>query len=289
MIHVLVTGSSGQLGQVLQETLSTDTNIQVVYTTREMLDITQYEKLQAYLIRRPVHFIINCAAYTQVDLAETAKEVAYTINAVAPGYLAMLAKELRFTLLHISTDYVFEGLFAKILTEEMPAKPVNYYGTTKLLGEKNILSQNTSAYIIRTSWLYSHIGNNFLTRLLNSFSKETQIHMTYEQVSSPTYTMDLAKALWQIIQLIYRDSKKYAPGIYHYANEGVASKYDFAWYVYKKFNPSCKLLPKNFSYFINSAKRPSYTVFDKEKIKNAFGITIPHWQESLADCLHNIR
>jgi dTDP-4-dehydrorhamnose reductase len=288
MINVLITGGQGQLAQALAHTQPRNSDLIVTYTSKQELDITDQRQLCTYLQNNPIHYLINCAAYTQVDKAETDRTNANEINALAPGYLANLAKKLNFTLLHISTDYVFEGLIANPLTEDMPTNPINYYGQTKLSGEQHILAENTSAYIIRTSWLYSTIGNNFLTRLLNRSLHEKHISMSYEQTSSPTYAPDLAKAIWKILYQLNQNPNQYQPGIYHYANEGVASRYDFAWKTSSIRGTKSKIIAQPSNTSGGGAKRPAYTVLDKEKIKQTFGITIPCWQESLAHCLHHI-
>lgn len=287
-IKVLVTGYPGQLAQALSHTQITHDQLAVTYTSKEDLDITDLDQLAAYLQASPTQYLINCAAYTQVDLAEKNHASAKLINATAPGYLAKLSKELGFTLLHISTDYVFEGVLAQPLTEIMPTSPINYYGQTKLAGEQNILLHNISAYIIRTSWLYSPYGNNSLTRLLARATQEKHINMVYDQVSSPTYALDLAQAIWKIVTLLAQKKGQYKPGIYHYTNQGVASRYDFAWNVSKQVGLTCEIhaqLSKNLPSF---ARRPAYTVLDTTNIQQTFGITIPHWQESLTRCLHDI-
>lgn len=289
MIKVLITGSNGQLGQALQHTQSEARfPMSVTYTTRTDLDITDKKQLFNYLQHNAIQYLINCAAYTQVDLAESQPIDAYRTNEQAPGALAMLAKELNFTLLHISTDYVFEGANPTPLTEDMLTNPINYYGQTKLGGEHNILAQDTSAYIIRTSWLYSTLGNNFLTRLMKRFLHERSISMAYDQISSPTYAPDLAKAIWEIIFQLTHNPNACPPGIYHYANEGLASRYDFAWQISNKLfkHAGIRIDPSNT--FQGRAKRPAYTVFDKQKIKQTFGLTIPYWQNSLDHCLQNI-
>lgn len=287
-IKILVTGYPGQLAQALGRTQPAYEKLAVTYTSRKELDITNLDQVVAYLQANPIQYLINCAAYTQVDLAERDPASAARVNTTAPGYLANLAKELGFTFLHISTDYVFEGMLAQPLTEIMPTSPINYYGQTKLAGEQRILLSNRSAYIIRTSWLYSSYGNNSLTRLLARTVRDKQIHMVYDQVSSPTYALDLAQAIWEIVALLGQNNDRYQPGIYHYANQGVASKYDFAWNVSKQMGLACEIRARLAEKLTSFAKRPSYTVLDTTNIQQTFGINIPHWQESLARCLHDI-
>jgi dTDP-4-dehydrorhamnose reductase len=287
-IQVLVTGYPGQLAQALSHTQNMCDQLAVTYTSKEELDIANLYQAAVYLEANPIQYLINCAAYTQVDLAENNHAIVKHINATAPGYLAKLSNELGFTLLHISTDYVFEGNLAQPLTETMPTSPINYYGQTKLEGEQNILAYNATAYIIRTSWLYSLYGNNSLTRLLARTAQEKHINMVYDQVSSPTYAPDLAQAIWEIIILLDKKKGQYQPGIYHYANQGVASKYDFAWNVNNQVGIGGEIhaqLSKNLPSF---AKRPAYTVLDTTKIQQTFELHIPHWQESLTRCLRGI-
>ncbi len=287
-IQVLVTGYPGQLAQALSHTQTTRDQLAVTYTSKEELDIANLDQLAAYLQDNPIQYLINCAAYTQVDLAEKNHALVKHINATAPGYLAKLSNELGFTLLHISTDYVFGGTLAQPLTEHMPTSPINYYGQTKLEGEQNILAYNATTYIIRTSWLYSLYGNNSLTRLLARAAQEKHINMVYNQVSSPTYALDLAQAIWEIIILLVQKKGQYQPGIYHYANQGVASKYDFAWNVNKLVGLSGEIHAQLSKNLPSLAKRPTYTVLNTTKIQQTFGLHIPHWQESLARCLRDI-
>lgn len=287
-ISVLVTGYPGQLAQALTHTQASYRQLAAAYTSQKKLDITNLKQLRAYLQANPIEYLVNCAAYTQVDLAEKNHQLAKLVNATAPGYLAKLSKELGFTLLHISTDYVFEGVLAEPLTETMVSSPINYYGQTKLAGEQNIFQHTHEAYIIRTSWLYSLYANNSLTRLLASINQEKQISMVYDQVSSPTYAVDLAQTIWQIITLLTQNKGQYQPGIYHYANKGVASRYDFAWNVIRKMNLAYQIRAQFAKELISFAKRPAYTVLNTTKIQKSFGVTIPHWQESLTRCLKNI-
>jgi dTDP-4-dehydrorhamnose reductase len=287
-VKVLVTGYPGQLAQALAYTQNTYDQLAVTYTSKEELDITRLDQLTAYLQTHPIQYLINCAAYTQVNTAEKDQLNAQLVNARAPGYLAKLSQELGFTLLHISTDYVFEGMLAQPLTEVMSTAPINYYGQTKLAGEQAILAQQPSAYIIRTSWLYSPYGNNTLTRLLMHASQEKQIQMVYDQLSSPTYALDLAQTIWEMINLLANNRALYQPGIYHYANQGVASRYDFAWNVSKQMGLACKIQAQLSQDSTALAKRPWYTVLNTASIQKTFGITIPHWQESLSRCLQTI-
>lgn len=288
MIKVLVTGARSQLAQALAHTQAAYPGFQVTFQPRHELDITNLCQLRTYLSAHPINYLVNCAAYTDVDKAEQEQAQAFAVNALGPGYLASLAKDLGFTLFHISTDYVFEGKLAQPLTESMPTKPVNYYGQTKLAGEQRVLAQSSSAYIVRTSWLYGAVGTNFFTKLLARASQDQVIRMVYEQISSPTYAHDLAKALWAMIDKLTQAPGAYPPGIYHYANEGVASRYDWAWSMIKQAGLACRVIPGLSSDFPGLAQRPAYSVLSKEKIKQTFDLSIPHWQESLCRCIDGL-
>lgn len=287
-VKVLVTGYPGQLAQALAYTQTAHEQLAVTYTSKKELDIANLGQLTAYLQDNPVQYLVNCAAYTQVDLAEKERLNAQLINTTSPGYLAKLSTELGFTLLHISTDYVFEGMLAQPLTTTMPTSPINYYGQTKLAGEQAILLHTTSAYMIRTSWLYSPYGNNWLTRFLARAAQERKIYLPYDQVSSPTYALDFAQAIWKIISLLSQNKDLYQPGIYHYANQGIASRYDVAWHISQQMGLVCKVIAQLSKESDSFAKRPAYTVLDTTNTQHTFGITIPHWQESLTRCLQNI-
>jgi len=294
MISILVTGAHSQLALALAHTQSGYKNLQVVFAPKNTLDITDLEQLCAYLSRHPIDYLINCAAYNQVDAAESDQAQAFAVNAQGPLYLAFLAKACPFTLVHISTDYVFGGELAQPLQEDMLTDPINYYGYTKLAGEQavlaqNILIQNPLAYIIRTSWLYSSMGNNFLTRFLARSAKESTITMAYDQVASPTYAHDLAEAIWTIILKHRQNPAQYLPGIYHYANEGVASRYDFAWAISQYVGLSCQIRPGLTQDFPQVAQRPAYSVLSKDKVKKTFGLNIAHWQDSLSRCMYHLK
>lgn len=289
MIKVLVTGASGQLAQALACTQASYPDLVTTFHTKQTLDITKPTQLAAHLSTHPINYLINCAAYTNVEQAEQEQDRAWAVNALAPSYLASLAKELGFTLLHISTDYVFGGELAQPLSESMPTRPVNYYGQTKLEGEKRVLAHNPSAYIIRTSWLYSTVGTNFFTKVLALASQNKAIRIVYDQISSPTYANDLAKAIWEMISKLDQAHSQYPPGIYHYANEGIASRYDFAWAIIKQTGLACQVKPGLSKDFPSIAQRPAYSVLSKARIKQTFKISIPYWQESLAHCIDQLR
>jgi dTDP-4-dehydrorhamnose reductase len=286
--NILITGAGGQLGQALAATQPLLKGLTAIYATRPIVDITQKAGLADYLQAHPIKFVVNCAAYTNVDQAETDKLTARAINTLGPENLASLAEEFGFTLLHISTDYVFKGNIAQPLDETMPPEPINYYGHTKLMGEQAIQAYPIHFYIIRTSWLYSPIGQNSFTRLQERIVTGQPIRIAYDQVGSPTYAGDLALAIWQILEKLYQEPHRYPPGIYHYANQGVASRYDFAWNACKMAQWERTILPAQAASFIGFAPRPAYTVLATDHIQATFGLTIRHWQEGLAACLSHI-
>ncbi len=288
MVRVLVSGAHSQLAQCLAYTQASFEGLQATFLSKQALDITHLDQLQAYLSKHPVDYLINCAAYTQVDQAEREKEQAFAVNALGPSYLASLAQARGFTLFHISTDYVFDGTCSRPYTENMLPNPINYYGQTKLAGEQELLATNPAAYIIRTSWLYSVWGNNFLTRFLAQVQQGQPIRMVYDQVGSPTYAPDLANAIWAMIQQLSQSPGLYLPGIYHYANEGVASRYDFAWAIMRYTGLTDQLIPVLTKDFSPLVQRPAYSVLGKEKIKQQFGLKIRHWQDSLAHCIQHV-
>eukprot|EP01132_Coremiostelium_polycephalum_P003050 gene3050-3814_t len=258
MIKVLITGAQGQLAQALAEQKRFHQDIAAIYASKTTCDITNLPQLTAYLNSHPIDYLINCAAYTQVDQAEVDRTSAHLVNATAPDYLAQLAKKSGFTLLHLSTDYVFDGLKATPLTEDMPTQPINYYGVTKLLGEQSIMAHRIPAYIIRTSSVFSTFGSNFFTRLLAKATTDSQVKMVCDQVSSPTYAPDLANTLWKIILCLQANPHHYPTGVYHYANEGIASRYDFAQYIDKKKQLNCYFTASYTHELSGLAKRPTY-------------------------------
>jgi dTDP-4-dehydrorhamnose reductase len=288
MIRILVTGGCGQLAQALAATQGKFKNMHVAFEAKQSLDITRLADLRAYLAKNSVDYVINCAAYTHVDQAEQERAQAYTLNTVAATYLAALAQEQRFTLWHISTDYVFGGNRAYPYSEDMPTHPVNYYGETKMLGEQKILATHPGAYIIRTGWLYRAVGNNFLTRFLRQAQKKSPITMAYDRIGSPTYADDLAQSIWHMLQQHYQEPHAYMPGIYHYTNEGLASRYDFAWVIKHYIGLPCILEPGLTKHVASVAQRPAYSVLNTAKIKTVFGLRIAHWQDSLIRCLQHV-
>ena len=269
---IYITGASGQVGGEIQRRFPHAT-----YLTRNEVDLSSREDMEAYFTKNKPQVIVNCSAYTQVDLAEKELNLAYMVNAIAPGILASLCDKF----IHFSTDYVFDGQGYRPYVETDNTGPSGVYGQTKLAGEKAVLLANPKAVVIRTSWVYSDIGKNFVKTMLKFGAERPELKVVADQIGSPTYAKDLA-------QLVVENGIKnwnFKGGVYHYSNEGVASWYDFAYEIMKLKGLSCKVLPIRTEDYPTPAKRPHYSVLDKTKIKNELGIIIPHWKESLEECL----
>ncbi len=285
-MNVLVTGANGQLGNEMR-VLGKNSSHNYIFTDVNELDITCRDAIRELVAEQKIDVIVNCAAYTNVDKAEDDQGVAYLLNAQAVENLAFVAKEFDVTLFHISTDYVFSGKNSIPYIEEDEACPIGVYGKTKRQGEEAILQSGCKYIIIRTSWLYSEFGKNFLKTMLQLTSTKPEIKVVSDQVGTPTYAFDLANVISQIIE---HKSFERKDGVYHFSNEGVCSWYDFAKSI-ASFSKhlSCDILPCHSKEFPSKVTRPSFSVLDKTKIKNTFGVTIPHWQDSLKVCLENMR
>ncbi len=302
---ILVTGANGQLGMEMRivakgsadRYIFTDVN-QVEGFDTEYLDITDLEAVRRFVADNKVEAIVNCAAYTNVDAAETNQALAEKLNAEAPENLAKAMKEADGLLVHISTDYVFGGdPYNTPCREDQKGTPTGVYGLTKLHGEEAILRTNCKHIIIRTSWLYSEYGKNFCKTMLSLTATKPELKVVFDQVGTPTYALDLATAIAAIIE-DYKtsqgskfDAQSYPKtGIYHYSNEGVCSWYDFATMIAQMAgNTDCKISPCHSNEFPSPVKRPAYSVFDKTKIKETFNIEIPYWTTSLKKCLGRLR
>jgi dTDP-4-dehydrorhamnose reductase len=285
---VLVTGANGQLGQSLQYVAPNYTELQFVFSSSLELDITNLENCQQVFSSYKPDFCINAAAYTAVDKAESEPEKAHLINVMGAKNLAQVCKEYNTILLHVSTDFVFDGASTsssvtngKGYTEEDAPNPTGVYGQTKLDGEKAIQAVFDDYYIIRTSWVYSQFGNNFMKTMLRLASERDSISVVNDQIGTPTYAVDLADALIQIILTNNQQSTTDNFGIYNYSNEGQCSWYDFAKKIFEINYKNIDLQPIPTSEFPTPAKRPNYSVLDKSKIKSTFGITINSWEKSL--------
>ena len=281
-MNILVTGANGQLGNEIR-LLAPDSKNNYYFTDVAELDITNKNAVHNYVLGNKIGIIINCAAYTAVEKAEDEPEKADLINHVAVRNLAEVAKEKDIVLVHVSTDYVFGGLGNLPFQEDDAVNPLGVYGRTKLAGEISIKETGCKALIFRTAWLYSSFGNNFVKTMIKLTSTKESIKVVFDQVGSPTYAGDLAKALFDIVE-----SKAYVgkEGIYHYTNEGVISWYDFAVEIARQAgNTKCKIYPCHSSEFPTKVKRPAYSVLDKNKYKKTFNIDIPYWKDSLKICL----
>ena len=257
------------------------------FTDIAELDITDAQAVMNAVKAASIDVIVNCAAYTNVDKAESDEATAELINATAVGNLAKAMKEVGGTLFHVSTDYVFGCDGNTPRTEGMPLNPLGVYGRTKLHGEQAILESGCKAIIIRTAWLYSEFGNNFLKTMMRLTAEKEQLNVVFDQVGTPTYAGDLALAIFSIIEAgVYEGNE----GIYHFSNEGVCSWYDFAVEIATAAgNTACRINPCHSSEFPSPVTRPSYSVLDKTKIKNTFDIDIPHWRESMEYCIKRIK
>lgn len=282
--NIIIIGGSGQLGQCINEVINKkEYSYNFVFLSRADLDYTNFTQTKLIFEQYNPVYCINCAAYTAVDLAEDEQETAFKINEFAVKCLAESCVEYNTTLIHISTDFVFDGNSGLPLTEEFFTNPVNVYGLSKLKGEQAVQEILKQHYILRTSWLYSEKANNFVKTMLKLSQSKNELNVIYDQVGTPTYAIDLAKV---IIKIINNDPKQY--GIYNYSNEGVASWYDFAKAVFEFAEIDMKVMPVASSAFITKAKRPHYSVLDKTKIKMVLGIEIPYWRDSLNKCIQNI-
>lgn len=285
MPNILVTGSNGQLGSELRE-LSTDYIHKYFFTDVSELDITDEENIKNFVEVNDIEIIVNCAAFTAVDKAENDTENAKNINHLAVKYLATISKEKNIKLIHISTDYVFDGENYKPYRETDVVNPQSVYGQTKLHGEEAMLEINPeNSIIIRTSWVYSSFGSNFVKTMLRLGKEKDSLDVIYDQVGTPTYARDLAKTILEIIPKIKSDEVT----IYHYANEGVSSWYDFAKAIFELSNVTCKVNAIETKDYPTPAKRPHYSVLNKSKIIKKYNLIIPYWKDSLNDCILKMR
>ena len=281
---ILVTGSNGQLGSELRELSSAYPQARFHFFDRQSFPIQDEAAARKVMAEVKPDYLVNCAAYTAVDLAESEREQANAINGTAVGVLARLCRETGCRLIHVSTDYVFDGTATEPLKEEQPVAPVNAYGASKLLGEQLAQKENADTIIIRTSWVYSFYGKNFVRTMLRLMSERPEISVVADQWGSPTYAADLAKAIMEIIT-----SGNWVPGIYHYSNEGTITWHQFALAIREGIGSSCLVHAIPTEKFPTPAKRPAYSVMDKSKIKATFSLHLPDWKESLQICLRKMR
>lgn len=285
---ILITGKNGQLGKSLLQAVKNYTEYHFVFTEKEELDITNDTQIKKIFSETRPSICINTSAYTAVDLAETAREKAFDVNAKAIGNLALVCRKMNCVLMHLSTDYVFNGMQQAPYGETDDTNPINYYGFTKRSGEEQALKNNDRTYIIRTSWLYSEFGFNFLKTMLRLFKTKTTISVVNDQTGSPTYAGDLADVILIMADQILKGSPKAKPGIYHFSNQGNITWYEFAKGIREISGAACEIKIIKTKEYPTPAKRPAYSVFDTRKIQEAFGIKIRPWRDSLSACMQNL-
>ena len=283
-MNILVTGANGQLGNEMQVLARENLQHTYFFTDVQELDICDEQAVYAYVSEHKIDIFVNCAAYTAVDKAEDNVELCDKLNNIAPGYLARAAQANGAAMIQVSTDYVFDGTAHIPYTEEEPTCPASVYGSTKLAGEQNVMDHCEKAMVIRTAWLYSIYGNNFVKTMIRLGQERDSLGVIFDQIGTPTYANDLAQAIFAAI------NKGVVRGIYHFSDEGVCSWYDFTIAIHRLAGiASCKVKPLHTADYPAKAPRPHYSVLDKTKIKDTFGIEIPHWEESLKRCINQLR
>ena len=305
-MNILVTGANGQLGNEMR-IVAKESKDKYIFTDvvelegqdTTILDITDLSAIKSVVKANNIQVIVNCAAYTNVDAAENNQELAEKLNAEAHKNLAIALKEVKGLLIHISTDYVFGGdPYNTPCKENQKGTPTGVYGLTKLHGEQGIIATNCNYVILRTAWLYSEFGKNFVKTMLNLTSTKPQLKVVFDQVGTPTYALDLAKAISVVVEDYEHECAEYnhqwslytKNGIYHYSNEGVCSWFDFTKMIAEYAgNDECDIQPCHSDEFPSPVKRPSYSVLDKTKVKQTFGITVPYWTDSVKQCIKNLK
>jgi len=287
MANILVTGSNGQVGKELQSLATTYPDFRFIFVDIEDLDITNAEAVYDFVNKNNFQYIINCAAYTAVDKAEDNKKIAHAVNVIGAKNLAQAAIPRNVQLIHISTDYVYHNDVNRPLVETDTTNPQSVYADTKLEGDRIVQTLLPASMILRTSWVYSSFGHNFVKTMLRLGKERDSLGIVFDQIGTPTYAHDLAKAMLDIISKNENgdlDSGKMS-GIFHYSNEGITCWYDFAKSIFRIENIDCNVSAIETVAYPTPASRPPFSVLNKKKIKETFGITIPHWEESLAECL----
>ncbi len=293
---IFVTGANGQLGRELKQISPKYPGFEFIFLSKEDLPVHHFEMLRTYFKTYQPSYLINCAAYTAVDRAEQEKELAIQVIGEAVGVMAAVCKENNCQFIHISTDYVFDGISTNPYNEDDATNPQSVYGLSKLEGEKQAMKYDPGSIIIRTSWVYSEFGKNFVKTMIRLMNEKEEIGVVNDQIGSPTYAADLAEAIMQIIQKLPIHHSPLSKGvlsdtthgIYHFSNEGTISWYDFAVEIKRLTGSKCKVNPVPTSAYPTSAKRPAFSVLDKTKIQNEFNIQLKNWKESLAVCISRI-
>lgn len=283
MHKLLVTGCRGQLGSELQDIAEDYESLDLLFTDYTELDITDRKAVRMFVEDHGVDCIVNCAAYTAVDKAEADEARADVLNHVAPGYLARAVHARGGQMVHVSTDYVFDGTAHVPYREDAPTCPATAYGRTKLAGEEAVKQECPESAIIRTAWLYSTFGNNFVKTMLRLGREKESLGVIFDQIGTPTYARDLAAAIFAVLE------QGIVPGIYHFSNEGVISWYDFTKAIHRIAGiAGCKVRPLHTEEYPAPAARPHYSVLDKTKIKETYHIEIPYWEDSLEECIQKL-
>ena len=288
MKNVLVTGADGQLGSEIKnlvEVMNLPFNFH--FTDAGLLDVTSLNQLEDYIVSNNILYIINCAAYTAVDRAETEIDKAYEVNVTGTGNIATIAKKNKIKVIHISTDFVFDGKSDKPYTENMEVNPLSVYGETKLKGEYALKAMELDWIIIRTSWLYSEFGNNFVKSMIRLLNDKDNLSVVIDEIGSPTYAADLAEMIIYILQ--FSEENEWKTGLYHFCNKGEVSRFGFAKEIKRIINDKkCEVIPITAKEYGSLVKRPAYSALDTSKISNAFGVEIPRWEDSLKRCIKKI-
>jgi len=288
-MKILVTGASGQLGSTLNALKGQFPTIEWVFKSSSQLNVTQPQSVTAAWENDSFDYCINCAAYTNVDGAEVEREKAYDINVTGAKNLAMACAKNNTVLIHISTDFVFDGFINTPYKEDDIARPIGFYGDTKFKGEQAVIKHWDKHFIIRTSWLYSGYGNNFMKTMLRLAKDRKSLNVVYDQVGTPTYAGHLAEGLMALVQRVVAEPDNASLlGTFHYSNEGVCSWYDFAAAIFELAGLEVHVQPIRTSQYPLPAKRPAYSVLDKSKVKERYGLTIPHWRVGLQTCLNKL-
>ncbi len=284
MNNILIFGASGQLGQCIKNVASLQGTSNIIFPPETDANILDVEGLNRLFTQHKPSYAINCAAYTAVDKAEDDRELATKVNNTGAGNLAVQCKKQGTVLIHISTDFVFKGDVAHPLTETDEAKPISVYGQTKLDGELAVAAVLKEHFIIRTGWLYSEYGNNFVKTMLKLGAERDELKIIADQAGTPTYAIDLATFIFTVI-----NSQSNAFGTYHYSNEGITSWFDFARAIFDISKTRVKAIPIRTDEYLTRAMRPAYSVMDKSKVKQTFNIEIPYWRDSLISCIHKLQ
>ncbi len=282
---IVVTGANGQVGQELRVLAASYPAFEFVFTSHDNMPVNDEAAVQKVFAAHQPAYCINCAAYTAVDKAETEQEIAYQVNAEGTRILAAACKTFNTRFIHISTDYVFNGQSPAPYTEDAPTDPVNLYGASKLKGEQLCLQHNPEAIIIRTAWVYSSFGRNFVKTMMKLMQDRPAINVVSDQVGAPTYAADLAKCMMEIVAGDHGKKINWFPGIYHYSNQGRISWYEFAVAIKELTGSACTVNPIPSEQYPTPAKRPAFSLLDTNKIQKTFHCTIPEWKESLQTCI----